>query len=387
MIYMFRILQAVTVVGAVSGTAYYALCLWGAARFLHERKQTPQPDFTPPVSILKPLKGADPEMYEAFRSHCLQDYPEYELVFGVADLNDPAAAAVRKLRQEFPDRAIQLLQCSPAGGMNRKVATLQEMLPRARYQHLLINDSDIRVAPDYLKEIMRPMQDSRVGIVTALYRAVAGKTFGSKIEAIGISTDFMGGVLSAREIENGLHFALGSTLAFPREVLEKIGGFSPLLDYLADDYELGARISNAGYQVALARTVVQTHLPDYSFGAFWAHQLRWCRTIKDKRKGGYFGVLMSFGLPWAVLAVLAARGTWWSWLLLVVVASARYALALALSLAVLSDRSDFPNLWLVPLRDFVAMLLWGWAYAGNDIEWRGETFHLRDGKLFRIDPS
>ena len=373
MIYVFRILQAVTVVGAVSGTAYYALCLWGAARFLRQRKQIPKPDFTPPVSILKPLKGADPEIYEAFRSHCLQDYPEYELVFGVADFNDPAAAAVRKLKQEFPDRAIQLLRCSPAGGTNRKVATLQEMLPYAHYPHLLINDSDIRVAPDYLKEIMRPMQDSRVGIVTALYRAVAGKTFGSRIEAIGISTDFMGGVLSAREIEKGLHFALGSTLAFPREVLDKIGGFAPLLDYLADDYELGARISKAGYQVALAPVVVETYLPDYSFGAFWDHQLRWCRTIKDKRKGEYFGVLLSFGLPWAVLGVLAARGAWWSWLLLAGVTTARYAVALVLSLAVLSDHRDFRNLWLLPFRDFVAMFLWGCAYAGNDIEWRGET--------------
>ena len=130
----------------------------------------------------------------------------------------------------------------------------------------------------------------------------------------------------------------------------------------------------------------ETYLPDYSFGAFWDHQLRWCRTIKDKRKGEYFGVLLSFGLPWAVLGVLAARGAWWSWLLLAGVTTARYAVALVLSLAVLSDHRDFRNLWLLPFRDFVAMFLWGCAYAGNDIEWRGETFHLRDGKLIRIDP-
>jgi ceramide glucosyltransferase len=383
MTFMLRILQAMTVFGAVSGTAYYALCLWGAVRFLKQRREAALPDFTPPLSILKPLKGSDPEIYEAFRSHCMQDYPVYELVFGVADLADPAADAVRKLQQEFPDRAIQLLQCSPFGGTNRKVATLQEMLPHAHYRHLLINDSDIRVAPDYLREIMRPMQNAHVGIVTALYRAVAGATFGSKIEAVGITTDFMGGVLSAREIESGLHFALGSTLAFPRDVLEKIGGFAPLLDYLADDYELGARISQAGFEVVLARTVVETHLPNYSFGEFWNHQLRWCRTIKDKRKAGYFGVLMSFGFPWAVLAVVAAQGVWWSWLLLVLVGCARYALALTLSLAVLEDRRGLGNLWLVPLRDIAAMLLWGWAYAGNDIEWRGERFRLRDGKLFR----
>lgn len=385
MSYVLRILEAVTVFGAISGTAYYALCLWGAARFLNEAHQAAPPDYTPPVSILKPLKGADPEIYEAFRSHCLQDYPQYEIVFGVADLKDPAAEAVRRLQREFPDRMIQLLQCSPEAGTNRKVATLYEMLPHARYRHLLVNDSDIWVAPDYLREVIRPLQDTRVGIVTALYRAVAGKTLGSKLEAVGISTDFMGSVLAAREIENGLHFALGSTLAFPRDVLEKIDGFVPLLDCLADDYELGARIHQAGYKVALSRTVVETHLPNYSFGAFWKHQLRWGRSIKDKRKGGYFGILLSFGLPWAVLAVVAAHGAWWAWLLFVVVAVARYVLALTLSVAVHLDHRGWRALWLVPMRDFVAMALWAWAYAGDEIEWRGETFRLRDGKLFRAE--
>jgi ceramide glucosyltransferase len=382
--YVLRIVEAVTVLGAVSGTAYYALCLWGAARFLNEVVPTLSGSYTPPVSILKPLKGADPDIYEAFRSHCQQDYPEYELVFGVADLNDPAVAAVVRLQKEFPAHRIKLVQCSPEAGTNRKVATLQQMLPHAGYRHLLVNDSDIRVEPDYLLQVMRPMQDSRVGIVTALYRAVPGGTLGSKLEAIGICTDFMGGVLSAREIEGGLHFALGSTLAFPRDVLEQIGGFAPLLDFLADDYELGTRISQAGYEVALARTVVETHLPGYSFSAFWSHQLRWGRTIRDKRKGGYFGMLLTFGLPWAVLGVIAAAGAWWSWLLLIVVAAARFALALTMSQVVLHDPRGLCDLWLVPVRDFVAMAVWGWTYAGDDIEWRGERFRLRDGKLIRI---
>jgi ceramide glucosyltransferase len=385
MIYALRILEAVTVLGAVSGTAYYALCLWGAARFLSEIVPASPISYTPPVSILKPLKGADPGIYEAFRSHCLQDYPEFELVFGVADLDDPAAAAVIKLQQEFPDHRIKLVQCSPEAGTNRKVATLQQMLPYAAYRHLLVNDSDIHVESDYLREVMRPMQDRRVGIVTALYRAVSGATLGSKLEAIGISSDFMGGVLSAREIEGGLHFALGSTLAFPRDVLEKIGGFAPLLDFLADDYELGARISQAGYEVALARTVVETHLPDYSFSAFWSHQLRWGRTIRDKRKGGYFGMLLTFGLPWAIFGVIVAAGAWWSWLLLIVVAAARFGLAITLSNAVLHDRRGIRDLGLVPVRDFVAMAVWAWAYAGNEIEWRGERFRLRDGKLLRSE--
>ena len=179
-----------------------------------------------------------------------------------------------------------------------------------------------------------------------------GEDVGSKLEALGISTEFMGGVLSAREIEKGLRFALGSTLAFPRSVLDQIGGFTPLLDYLADDYELGARISTAGYEVALARCVVETHLPNYSFDEFWKHQLRWGRTIKDKRKGGYFGILLSFGFPWAVLAVLAARGAWWSWILLGLVVLVRLALAITLSEWVLHDRRVWRDLWLLPLGIF-----------------------------------
>ncbi len=383
--YVLRFLEGLTVAGAIAGTAYYALCLWGAFRFFVESRRVPPADYTPPVSILKPLKGADPEIHEAFRSHCLQDYPDYELVFGVADLNDPAAEAVRRVMKEFPGRVIKLVQCSPAGGTNRKVATLQQMLPHARFDYLLVNDSDIRVAPNYLREIMRPMQNPEIGIVTALYRAAAGKTLGSKLEALGISTDFMGGVLSAREIEHGLQFALGSTLAFPRGVFDKVGGFTPLLDCLADDYEMGARIARAGYKIALARCVVETHLPDYSFAEFWKHQLRWSRTIKDKRRAGYFGVLLSFGLPWAVLAVLAARGAWWSWLLLAAVAAARFGLAIFLSTAVLADTRGLKNLWLVPVRDFVAMALWIWSYMGDEVEWRGERFTLDNGKLVRRD--
>jgi ceramide glucosyltransferase len=201
---------------------------------------------------------------------------------------------------------------------------------------------------------------------------------------VGIGTDFMGGVLAAQVLEGGLHFGLGSTLAFSREALDKIGGFAPLLDYLADDYELGARIAKAGYRVELANTVVETHLPDYSFRDFWAHQLRWARTIKDKRKGGYFGILFTFGLPWAVLAVVASMGAWWAWLLLGGVAVVRLALALTLLLPVLHDRSGLRNLWLLPLRDFSAMLLWAWSYAGDEIEWRGERFRLKEGKLIPI---
>ena len=178
-------------------------------------------------------------MYESFRSHCLLDYPEYEIIFGVSEEDDPAVELVRRLQAEFPQRTIQLVVCNRNLGTNRKVSNLAQMLPSARYDHLIVNDSDIRIQPDYLQRVVTPFADPKIGMVTCLYRGVPNKTLGSRLESIGISTDFSGGVLSAREVEKGIHFALGSTMVFRRNDLQAIGGFEAVVDYLADDYELG----------------------------------------------------------------------------------------------------------------------------------------------------
>ena len=204
-----RIVQIVAVIGTVSSSIYYLLCLWSAARFLREREAAkntrPTRDLPPllalpPISILKPLKGTDPEIYESFRSHCLQDYLEYEIIFGVNDPSDPAIDIVKKLQREFPDRRIQLVVSPKILGANVKVSNLAQMLAEARYDHLIVNDSDIRVEPDYLRRVTAPLADSRVGMVTCLYRGVAGATLGSRLEALGISTDFCASVLAARQI-------------------------------------------------------------------------------------------------------------------------------------------------------------------------------------------
>ncbi len=211
-----RVVQIAAVVGTVSSATYYLLCLWSAVKFLRERNapsEARSPSF-PPISILKPLKGTDPEMYESFRSHCLQDYPQYELIFGVSDPNDPAIASVKALQREFPVRRIQLLVSPKILGANVKVSNLAQMLTEARYDYLIVNDSDIRVAPDYLRRVILPLADLRVGMVTCLYRGVAGATLGSRLEALGISTDFCASVLAARQLEGGIRFGLGSTLAF-----------------------------------------------------------------------------------------------------------------------------------------------------------------------------
>jgi len=368
---------------ALCGAGYLVLTLWSAFRFLG-RPRLASGEFTPPVTLLKPLHGADRDMYEALRSHCLQDYPDYEIVFGVSDPADAAVAEVERLRREFPERNISLAICPRALGANGKVSNLIQMMAHARHSFILINDSDIRVEPDYLRRVMAPFAGERVGMVTALYRAHAGNTLASRLEAVIIGTDFAGGVLSAIQLEGGLHFALGSTLAIRRKVLEEIGGLEPLLDYLADDYELGYRTSRAGYEVALAATVVDTHLPGYTFAAMFQHQLRWARTVRDKRHWGYLGVLATYALPWAVLAALFAKGAAWSLLLLGGVAVLRMLSAWVLCGPVLHDSRTLRDLWLVPLRDFTGVFIWIATYAGNTVTWRGDVFHLKDGKLTRV---
>jgi ceramide glucosyltransferase len=410
---------------AVCGLAYLALSLWSEWRYLRRQRAAldrPLGTFTPPVSILKPLRGTDRQMYESFRSHCLQDYPRYEIIFGVNDVADPAVPEVERLQREFPEHDIRLTICPEPTGGNRKVCNLAEMMKAAKYNHIVINDSDIRVERDYLRRIVGPMAatqgtqvardgygptdrlatgtrqqtplrplalgppvaDAPVGMVTALYRAEAGQSLASRMEAVTIATDFAGGVLCAVELEGGLHFGLGSTLAFPREAAEAIGGIEALIDYLADDHELGKMISEAGYKVVLSEIVVETFLPDYGWRAMFEHQLRWGRTMRDLRKWGYAGVVLTFGLPWAMLAALCAGGAAWSLGLLAAVAAVRFASAATLCGPILHDRQTMRDLWLIPARDVVGMAIWFASFGGDTIVWRGERFRLRDGKLTRV---
>lgn len=385
--FILTLVWIVALVGIVSSSLYYLLCLWSAFQFLSEKKGTTfqSSQAWPPISILKPLKGTDPEIYECFRSHCLQQYPEYEIIFGVSDANDPAVESVKSLQLEFPDRRIQLVVSPQVLGANVKVSNLAQMLPEARYEHLIVNDSDIRVAPDYLRRVIAPLADSRVGMVTCLYRGVAAKTLGSRLEAVGISTDFCAGVLAARQLEGGIHFGLGSTLAFHRAGLEKIGGFASIVNHLADDYELGKRIADLGFAVELSDVVVETYLPAYNLRSFFAHQLRWARGVRDARAWGYFGLAFTFGMLWALLAVAADGTKLWSWALLGFTLFLRFAVAVVVGGKVLRDRQVLKYWWLIPLRDLIAVGVWIVSLGGHTVTWRGESFTLKNGKLTRIE--
>ena len=336
--------------------------------------------FGPPVSILKPLRGTDPEMYESFRSHCLQDYPEYEIIFGVSDANDSAVALVKKLIAEFPERKIQLMVCPEILGTNVKVSNLLQMARGARYDHLLVSDSDIRVPRDYLPRVLAPLESASVGMVTCLYRGVASHTLGSRLESVGTSTDFCPAVLAARQLQ-GVRFGLGSTLAFSRKALDAAGGFDPLLDYLADDYELGARIAQAGFEVRVSDVVVDHLLTSYTMREFLDHQLRWARAIRDSRRWGYAGLIVTFPLVWAAFAVLFSAGSPGSWLLLACAALLRSAVAWVGAKRILQDPQLARDFWLIPLRDALALAIWVASFAGHTISWRGIEFELKDGKL------
>ena len=387
------------------GIFYYIAVLWSGRSFV--RRRVAVTDFAPPVSILKPVKGLDPGMYEAFASHCRQEYAgEYELLFGVSSLDDPAVEAIEQLRAEFPERSIRLVECPEKLGPNGKMGNVVQLAREARYDYLIVNDSDIRVGPRYLSRVMGEFgrqgtgireqgsekkgsglrgqgsgKSKPVGLVTVPYRGRAHGTLGSKLEALGISTDFFPGVLVALKLDGEIRFGLGSTLAVSKTALDAIGGFATLVNSLADDYELGHRIAQAGFVVALSREVVDTSVPAYDLSGYFAHQLRWARGIRDSRKAGYVGLIFTFGLAWAILNAVASGFALESLALLSLACLARVTVALAVGVGILGDRQVLRDLWLLPVRDLAALGVWVWSFAGNTVTWRGQTFTLENGNL------
>ncbi len=370
--------------------AYSLLALWGLRRFRQAAGTAPGPAASFGVSLLKPLRGTDPRQYAGFASHCQQHYPgPFEILFGVASLEDPAVAAVARLRVEFPEVAIRVIECTERLGANGKVSTLAQMLPEAQFEHVVVNDSDILVSPEYLARVMQPFAATHgggkpLGLVTVPYVGQAERTVWSRLEALGVSTDFIPGVLAARALEGGLRFGLGSTLATTKSALAAIGGFQALVDQLADDYELGARLHGAGYRVELVPEVVATSVPAYDFRGFADHQLRWARSTRDSRRAGYLGLLFTFVLPWAFATMLGSGFALWSLSLLSVALLTRVLVALNVGVGFLRDGQVLRDLWLLPLRDGFGLAFWAWSYASDVVVWRGERFRLRRGVLERV---
>jgi ceramide glucosyltransferase len=381
------VVQGALALLTLCGVAYGLIALWSARDFERATRggvvgAESALGTSLGVSILKPVKGVDARMYAGLVSHCLQEYAgEFELVFGVSSLDDAAVREIARLRVEFPGVSIRLVECKARLGASGKMSNLVQMLPEARFEHVIVNDSDIRVSPKYLQRVMAGFGDEQVGLVTVPYWGRAEGGLWSKLEALGIATDFMPGVLVARKLEGGIRFGLGSTLATKKTALKKIGGFEAMVDQLADDYELGARLSSAGYKVALVREIVETSVPAYTLRGFCEHQLRWARSTRDSRRWGYLGVGVTFVLPWSMAAMVASGFALWSFSLFSMALLVRVSVALTVGVGILRDGQVLRDIVWLPLRDCFGLFFWAWSYAGDTIVWRGEKFRLRRGVL------
>jgi ceramide glucosyltransferase len=357
----------------VCGIAYNLLAIAGAIRFRTGR--TKPSGFAPAVSILKPVRGRDLHFYDAIRSQATQQYPQFELLFGTADPNDPALADIARLQAEFPNIPIRIVN-TRNNAPNGKVGSLEILAREARHDVLLVNDSDILVEPGYLAAVIGLLADERIGLVTCLYRG-RGSSIASRAEALGIASEFAPSVLVARLVSNG-GFAFGSTMAFRRPDLDAIGGFAAIREFLADDYQLGARIAALGKRVALSDSVVETNLGAGSWKDVWKHQVRWSRTIHVSRPAGYFGYVVTQSTFWCLVA--AAAGNW----KLAAVGLAVRMLAAAGSMSALNYLTP-GRILLAPFRDLFGLAVWAGGMGGRNVEWRGIRFELlRDGRIRRV---
>lgn len=363
----------VTVIGCAA-VLYQLLALVAALRhrLLGVPPQADGPDRA--VSILKPVHGLDPHFYEAIRSHACQDYAEFEILFGVNDPADPAIAEIERLQREYPDVPIQLVRINSQAA-NGKVGTLIHLARIARYPIWLVNDSDIQVPPDYLKRVVSPLNRPEVGIVTCLYRARPSSLAGAW-ESLGIAVDFMPSVLVARLL-GVREFGLGATLAFRAADLKQSGGFEPLADYIADDYQLAKQITRLGSSSFLSEVVVDTHLSKAGWKGVWEHQLRWARTIRVSRGGGYLGLPVTHAGMWAAVAALAGE-----WPLALLLLAARMASGVVSGGWVIGSRIAIGAFLLIPLWDVWAFAVWTAGLLGRSVQWRGGKMRLApDGRI------
>lgn len=364
------LLLAALVAGAL---VYSLLSVVAALRYL----STPAPPFpaNEPASILKPLSGLDLGLESNLRTFFDQDYPAFEILFAVRDASDPAVAVVEKLRAEYPGIASRLLVVGEAPYPNAKVFSLDRMLEAAGNDLLVMSDSDIRVTPDLLRTVAAEFADERLGVATCPYRAVAGGSLWSRLEATGMNTDFIAGILTARMLD-GMKFAVGPTIVARRKMLRAIGGFDRLKDYLAEDFVMGRLAAEGGHGVILSSYVIEHHIGSADASHNAAHRLRWTRSTRRSRPWGYLGQIFTMPLPLALL-LTALHPRWWP------VAALTFAIragaAWVIATRVLGARVEW---WLLPFEDVIAFCFWIAGFFGNTIVWRGRRYRLkRDGKF------
>jgi ceramide glucosyltransferase len=368
---------------AATPLAYYIAATFAAWRFFTLERARSFSSHTPAASLLKPVHGVDFGSYENFASFCTQDYPEYEILFGVGDTSDPAVPLIQRLIREFPQRSIRLFIGAEQIGANRKVNMQARLAHEARHEILVLTDGDVRVSRNYLREAIAPLADRKVGAVTSFYRGIAENNLGAELEAIGAASDFFAGVLMANWME-GITFGLGASIVTTREWVAKIGGFAAIADVLADDYELGNRIVQTGGKILLSREAVSTMYPAQTARSFWQHQVRWARTVRLSRPLSFAGLIFTHGLPWALLAALIAPTVGIGAAYLLAYLFLRLNMAWTVGVWGVGDGVVRRKLWVVPLRDAIYFLVWLASFPSNRIHWGGDEYIMRRGRLIPI---
>jgi ceramide glucosyltransferase len=370
-------LVAWVLLALVAGSfVFSALVILGARSYRAVRP--PRLSDPAPISILKPLSGLDEGLEENLRSFFSQDYPAFEIIFSVRHENDPAVPLVEKLRAEYREIPARLLVTGEPPCANAKVFALERMLWSARFDLLVMSDSDTRVAPGLLRAIAAEFQDQRLGLATCPYRAVPGGGIWSALEAIGMNTEFLAGILAARLLE-GMKFGVGPTMAIRREVVGRMGGFEAFKDYLAEDFEMGRRAASLGYRTILSSSVIEHRIGTARMRPNFEHRLRWVRSTRRSRPAGYLGQLFTYPLPLALL-LWAIRPVWWPAAALAI--AMRAAAAWATAGWVLSDRLTLTRWWLVPFEDILSFAFWIAGFFGNTVIWRGHRYVVNRNGTF-----
>jgi ceramide glucosyltransferase len=387
--YYLMLIEPIRIILATLSIASICFCLvaiFAARRFFSKPPVSP-PGGYPPVTILIPLCGADFKAYDNYASLLRQDYPDLQIVFGVRDPHDSSVSLVHKLQTDFPSASIDIVVSTGEIGHNPKVNNLNNMLPMARHETLVLLDSDIRVGTDFLKTVTAELDKNGGGLVTCLYRAGEAPGLASKMEALGITAEFAPGVLVA-EMGGGIAFAFGAAIVLKKETLEAVGGFPAIADYLADDYMIGYLAGKAGFPVRLSSYVVETILSRLSFRAFIKHQVRWARGIRACSPWGHTGSVITNGIVISSFYLLASGFSGSGWLLFLCTVVLRMTMAWFVGGRCLKDRILKDGLLLVPLRDLISFIVWCAALCGNRVEWRGKIFELtRNGKMRPLPPN
>ncbi len=367
----------------LAALAYQVLalgCLW---RFCSQpRSPQPSPPL-PGITVFKPLKGLDETTRECLESFLSQDYHPYQVIFGVKDPHDPLLPLLQELQHDFPQQQIEIVTCPADLGLNPKVSTLRQLEPHGLFDLLVIADADVKVGPDFLSQIAAALQEPEVGVVSCTYRAGPVATLGAGLEALTISGDFIPSVATAFYVE-GIRFALGAAMGLSRQALAAIGGFAALADFLADDYQLGWRIAQAGFRVRLLPYIVETQTPRLGLKEYLAHQLRWSRTYRVCRPLGYFAYGITHALVYSLALFLAAGGTAWAGGLLGATLATRLAVAFFSERRGLQGNLPWAFFLLLPLKDMLSGLIWLLSFLGDRVSWGGRTYRVTsEGKLVK----